>query len=533
MLVYHPSSFPVILILLFIQEIFFHNLPIMVAVKSNDIHKPITYKPKHAIVRDLIDFINRRTPIINTEKTKKEVLPLKCDRLALFNVAIETAIAHGQTEMEEESIKDLDSYLKFADDFVEWTPTVSSKGDEVLRKILVLYWPFNQQQLSDLQTPIAPSFSDTDLRWLSYWLVAYARRLGEYMSTPESVGNIWSLYTSHKYGQGPDDADKGTKYDKGDRYLQWKTPEGGWKSFNEWFSREWADIDYSRPLDRNSGDKVIVHGADSVFNGHWKIDNGFVPIGSAQSNSAEVSIKLKGIDWPIKDLVRTIDGDTTFDNGSFTHAFLGPSDYHRQHAPVEGKVVLAKNIQEQVYLQVEQSTDKNGKTTISPVRDIIISPDELQRRFNNTLKLQEKTNSESQEELLAVYRSNNNLEKNQSEQPSSNGPKFGITAPDQAGYQWCQTRGLVVIDTSYDSKGNKKSVDHGLVAVLPIGMAQVSSVVLTVKEGQFLEKGQNISYFQFGGSDIVTVFQNPPTYRDDLEPGKTKLHIREKLAEWK
>lgn len=498
--------------------------------------EPITYKPKHAIIQDLIDFINRQTPIINNERTKEEELPLKVNRLALFNMAIATAIAQGEKEMGDEHITDLDSYLKFADEFIEWTPTVSSEGDEVLRKILVFYWPFNQQELSDLQTPIAPTFTDTDLRWLSYWLVAYARQLGEYMSTPESVGNIWSFYTSHKYGQGPDDADKGTKYDKEkDRYKQWKVPEGGWKSFNQWFSREWADIDYSRPLDGKGDDKVIVQGADSVFNGHWDINNGIVHIDPADSKSAEVSIKAKGIDWPIKDLVRTIDGDKTYDNGSFTHAFLGPTDYHRQHAPVEGKVVLAKNIQEQVYLQVAQSITKDGKTTISPERDIVVSSQELQRRFDNTTKLEKKTNSKSQENLLALYRSNNNLEKNQSEQPSTNGPKpdVGITAPDHAGYQWCQTRGLVVIDTSYDSKGNKKSVDHGMVAVLPIGMAHVSSVVLTVKEGQFLEKGQNISYFQFGGSDIVTVFQKRPTYRDGLKAGTTKLHIREKVAEWK
>ena len=48
----------------------------------------------------------------------------------------------------------------------------------------------------------------------------------------------------------------------------------------------------------------------------------------------------------------------------------------------------------------------------------------------------------------------------------------------------------------------------GYVACLPIGMAQVSSVTLTVKEGDVVEKGQEIGYFLFGGSDFVTVFQN-------------------------
>ena len=38
-------------------------------------------------------------------------------------------------------------------------------------------------------------------------------------------------------------------------------------------------------------------------------------------------------------------------------------------------------------------------------------------------------------------------------------------------------------------------------------MAQVSSVVLSVQKGDVVTKGQEISCFQFGGSDIVMVFQ--------------------------
>lgn len=485
---------------------------------------PITYKPRHAIVQDLIDFINRRTPIKNDEDSKRET-PL-FSRLELFNLAIESAISHGEKEMRAEGITNLDNYLIFLDNFLEWAPTVSSKGDEVLRKILVVYWPFNQQELDGLQTSIAPEYTNTDLTWLSYWLVAYARQLGQYMSSPASVGNIWSFYLSEKYGQGPGDADKGTRYDKGDRFQQWKIPEGGWTSFNQWFSREWDDIDYSRPLDGEGDDKVIVHGADSVFDGYWDINNGHVRIDPANSASPEVFVPIKGIDWPIRDLVRSINGDTTYDNGSFTHAFLGPTDYHRQHSPVEGKVVLAKNIQEQVYLQVTQSKDENGQTSISPLRDIVVSPQELQRRHVNNLHLQ---NTKAMKQLYLL----NNRPLDQFGQPNTNViSDLAITAPDDAGYQWCQTRGLVVIDTSYDSEGNKKPVDHGLVAVLPIGMAQVSSVVLTVKEGDYLKKGQNISYFQFGGSDIVTVFQKRPTYRSDLDKETTKMHIREEFARW-
>ena len=65
-------------------------------------------------------------------------------------------------------------------------------------------------------------------------------------------------------------------------------------------------------------------------------------------------------------------------------------------------------------------------------------------------------------------------------------------------YQFNQERGLVVID----------SPEVGLVAVLPIGMAYVSSVNLTTEVGAELRKGDPFGYFLFGGSDIVTVFQD-------------------------
>ena len=63
-------------------------------------------------------------------------------------------------------------------------------------------------------------------------------------------------------------------------------------------------------------------------------------------------------------------------------------------------------------------------------------------------------------------------------------------------FQFNQERGLVVIESPV-----------GLVAVLPIGMAQVSSVNLNVEVGVELFKGQEFGYFAFGGSDIVVLFE--------------------------
>lgn len=108
-------------------------------------------------------------------------------------------------------------------------------------------------------------------------------------------------------------------------------------------------------------------------------------------------------------------------------------------------------------------------------------------------------------------------------------PRRNLDADDPTGYQFVQCRGLIVLDSAI-----------GKVAILPMGMAQVSSVVFVTPKahepivlsdwekagrdyqarvdflnrrigdqlvGQHLDKGEMFSYFQFGGSDIVMVFE--------------------------
>ena len=69
---------------------------------------------------------------------------------------------------------------------------------------------------------------------------------------------------------------------------------------------------------------------------------------------------------------------------------------------------------------------------------------------------------------------------------------------ENPGWQSIETRDCVIMDTEY-----------GLVAILPIGMSQVSSCNWedNVKVGAMVEKGDPMGYFLFGGSDIVMIFQ--------------------------
>jgi len=95
-------------------------------------------------------------------------------------------------------------------------------------------------------------------------------------------------------------------------------------------------------------------------------------------------------------------------------------------------------------------------------------------------------------------------------------------APDGAGngYEFNQARGIIIIDTE---------CEVGKVAILPIGMAQVSGVMMNTQlKGQNVMKGQEFGKFRFGGSDIIMLFQKAPKdlYLFKKDPGHVPIHFQ-------
>jgi phosphatidylserine decarboxylase precursor len=186
-----------------------------------------------------------------------------------------------------------------------------------------------------------------------------------------------------------------------------------------------------RPVASITDDRVVVSPADSTFVGHWDINE------NAEITAEEPHLDLKGLKWSIHQLLEGSDYADRFKGGIFTHAFLDVTDYHRWHSPVQGKILEARVIQGQVYMDVNAKSE--------PV--------------------------DGKEDMIA-------------------------NVVDGLGFQFVQTRGLIVLDSPI-----------GLVACLPVGMAFVSSVVITAEVGQTLRKGEEMGYFAFGGSDFVMVFE--------------------------
>ena len=77
-------------------------------------------------------------------------------------------------------------------------------------------------------------------------------------------------------------------------------------------------------------------------------------------------------------------------------------------------------------------------------------------------------------------------------------------------WQAFETRGVVILETS-----------AGKVALLPIGMGQVSSVNFepNIKKGLKVKKGDPLGFFLFGGSDFVMVFEEKADFKITVEKG--------------
>lgn len=382
-----------------------------------------------------------------------------------FQSAISRVASKGIPELDR--VSTLDQFYFYVDALATWIPETrhwESDGQTVHERTVYLrivqfYFYFNQPELEDLQSPIAP-VAGAELTPVSAWLREFAVDWGSFLDTPASAEKLDTFQYAPEYA-----------------WQDYSKPPHAYETFNDFFARTFRDIDVQRPVARADDDRVIAFPAESTFVGQWAIST---PVTEGPMQ-APPSIVVKHIQWPIQELLADSEYAADFEGGLFCHSFLNTYDYHRQHAPVSGTIVEARFIPGQVYLEVglKQTTDTlpNGDLAHAVI------------------------------------------------------PKRYLDAADPTGYQFVQCRGLMVIETPH----------FGKVAVLPMGMAQVSSVVFTGPEpdqtpitldadergvldydaqvarinekiaktlvGKDVKKGDMISYFQFGGSDCVMAFE--------------------------
>lgn len=97
---------------------------------------------------------------------------------------------------------------------------------------------------------------------------------------------------------------------------------------------------------------------------------------------------------------------------------------------------------------------------------------------------------------------------------------------DSQGYTTAvAARAVIVIDCDHEALGT--------VACVFVGMAEVSSCRVVALPGQHVEKGDEIGFFQYGGSTyclifqpgVIRAFEPQPPYRDDVPPLKVNARL--------
>ncbi|RVD84873.1 uncharacterized protein DFL_003210 [Arthrobotrys flagrans] len=397
-----------------------------------------------------------------------------------FKTAITTAKESGAKELA--NINNLQDFYNYLDTFLHWIPSEDKTGLKVYQELCAYHYILGQPSVIGLQSTIYPGTENREeLSELSQWMVMFSNSIGTWLDEPKKslTQETYETFlgTPNTYPDGR----------PGYRVSQYKLPGPGvwWDySFNDFFTREFKDIETQRPVGNPDDALTICNGADSSFDGAWPIEDD-ATVAFNYKNAHQVEIK--SLPYNISQLLDGSEYSNKFAGGTFMHAFLGPADYHRQHSPVDGVILEAKVVPGNVYLEVYVQEGGKGKVpTLAP------------RRPLNPIRHTRATPRHNIGHLSKKLQ--------QIPIPSVSGSGEGnaidsadLDAPDYPGYQFSQARGLIIIKTN----------SIGLVAFLPIGMSHVSSVVIkdNIKPGYRVKKGEEVSKFMFGGSDYIMCFQ--------------------------
>ena len=217
----------------------------------------------------------------------------------------------------------------------------------------------------------------------------------------------------------------------------------GFTSWNNFFSRKLKPG--VRPIYKPKDTKTIVSGFDCHI---YKIGHNI---------NAYDKFWIKSQPYSLMDMLnynkKYVD---LFIGGDLFQGYLGPYNYHRWHSPISGTIVKTEMVAGTYFSQTA-----NEQMDFSKKNPLNIS-------LSKWVKL--------------------------SEDPSDQDNSQGYAAE-------VQTRAIIYIKSS-DPK-------IGIICVMPIGMVEISTCVIDkkLKRGYKVKKGEEIGYFQFGGSSSCIIFQ--------------------------
>ncbi len=203
----------------------------------------------------------------------------------------------------------VDQLCQFFEDWYKWNPDLTT-GLEYIQRFSWLYYE-NKQGLEFVTQE--PGLSIT-----RYYVDLNGKKMDSAESLP--LVNKWIQELGSQM----------------DAYI---VPEGGYKSFNEFFARELKPG--QRPISRVNDDSVVVSPADAIIN---MIDDDL-------SLDSEILVKTQKLN--VVELLNKSEFAKNFEGGTAVSCILMPNVYHRYHAPVSGKVVEASEDVAGIYFGID------------------------------------------------------------------------------------------------------------------------------------------------------------------------------------
>ena len=213
-------------------------------------------------------------------------------------------------------------------------PYQSGNTRNVYNALSTFYLVLNMTSLMELQSPVVPGTTmcgttQQQLSFLSAWTREYAVAWGTYLDTNHSALCVETFKTDVLFC-----------------WNDYIVPEGGYRTFNEYFARHLKPG--VRPINCTCEPDAIVFPADSTFVASYNISSTTV----IDTGDPHEVINVKGALWSIQELLFLSHYRDCFAGGKFTHSFLSTYNYHRWHSPVSGKIVERRVIAGQFYLNV-------------------------------------------------------------------------------------------------------------------------------------------------------------------------------------
>ena len=237
----------------------------------------------------------------------------------VVEAAYNDAVAHVQPYVDELGTSEPNPWAGttvdyFVQYFADWFTFLPIPGGGLGKIVPFTFFYLNNRVaynfLNQLQSKSgdAKEYSKEIFNWTKDFVIAR----GKFMDSEESLKYItcWEDYLR----------DEGTLKD-------YYIPKGGYKSFNQFFTRTFKNIKKSRPITQPDNDSILTSSADSEIN--------FIQTDLTLSTN----IPVKTTEINVLELLNQSAYASNFEGGTAVSCVLMPNDYHRYHSPVTGQIV--------------------------------------------------------------------------------------------------------------------------------------------------------------------------------------------------